>query len=99
MSRLEDATFAVVEYIDCTGQRLMLAIFLILLGDDSFRRGRLINEVVLPFTGFAIMDWRIERCITAEASIHVNDISLGNIKAFRDQSDLIGVQVAAAFER
>ena len=69
----------------------MLAILLVLLGDDSFRRGRLIHEVVLPFTGFAIMDWLIERCITAEASIHVNDISLGDVKARRDQSDLIGV--------
>jgi hypothetical protein len=31
ISRLEDATFAVVEYIDCAGQRLMLAIFLVVL--------------------------------------------------------------------
>jgi len=39
MPRLEDAAFAVVEYIDCSGQRFMLAISLVLIGDDSFRRG------------------------------------------------------------
>jgi hypothetical protein len=26
------------------------------------------------------MDWLIERCITAEASIHVNDVSLGDVR-------------------
>jgi hypothetical protein len=46
-----------------------------------------------------MMEWLIERCITAEASIHVNDVSLSDVRARRDQSDLIGVQVSAAFER
>ena len=70
----------------------MLAIFLVLFGDESFRRGGLINQVALPFVAFAIVfNRRIERCITAEPSIHVNDFLLANIKALRDQPYLIGV--------
>ncbi|SRR5260221_7026556 len=91
MSRLEDATFAVVQYLDCGNQCLMLTFFLVLFDDDGFRRGGLINEIVLPFAGFTVlMKRRIDRLIAAKASIHVDDIVLRDIEALCDQSNLIG---------
>ena len=57
----------------------------------------LLNPSLLPVTVLdpiwlaLLMNWRIDRCITDEASVHVNDILFRNIKAFRNQSHLIGV--------
>jgi hypothetical protein len=70
----------------------MLVVFLIPFDDESFRRGGLINEVVLPFVWFALItNWRIDRCITEETSMHVNNVLGRDIKALRDQRYLIGV--------
>jgi hypothetical protein len=38
-----------------------------------------------------ITNWRIDRCITEETSIHVNNVLGRDIKALRDQRYLIGV--------
>ena len=92
MSRLEDAALAVVQYIDRGDQRLEPVIFFVLFDDDSFRRGGLVNEMVLPFAGFALIaNRRIDRCITAEASIYVDNILARDIKVLRDRGDLIGM--------
>lgn len=62
MTRLEDATFAVVQDIDRGDQCGTPVVLLILFDDDGFRRGRFINEIVLPFFRIAmIMDRRIDR--------------------------------------
>ncbi len=53
MACLEDAAFAVVQYIDRSGQRLALTLRLVLFDDDGLGRRGLIDEVVLPFIGFA----------------------------------------------
>src|SRR5260370_7885356 len=77
----------------------MLATSLVLIAHDRSRRGLLINVVALPFVGFAVvLDRRIERCITAEPPVHVNDILLRDIEALRDRAYLIGMQIAS-FER
>jgi hypothetical protein len=96
MSRLENATFAVIQYIDRSDQRLMLVAFLVLFDDDSFRRGRLINEMVLPFADFIVLVNRsINRFVAAEAPIHVDDIFVRNIERLCDQGNLIGAQITA----
>ena len=69
MSRLEDATFAAAEYIDCAGQRFLLTIFLVLVDDDGFRRGGLINEVALLFVGLSVV---LDRKSTRLNSSHVS---------------------------
>jgi len=59
MSRLEDATLAVIQYIDRGDQCLLRVVLLAQFDDDGFRRGRLINEMVLPFAGFIVL---MKRC-------------------------------------
>src|SRR5437588_13125503 len=54
MPRLEDTTFAVVQDIDRGGQCPVLVFLLVLLDDDGFRRGRLVDEMVLPLTAFGV---------------------------------------------
>src|SRR6266436_6431550 len=77
---LEDAAFAVVEYTDCSGQRLLPILFLVLFADDGFRRGGPINEEAPPFVAFAgVLDRRIERRIGTEAPVRVNYILLRDI--------------------
>src|SRR6266850_3542176 len=49
MSRLEDATFAIGQYLDGGDQCVTPVVPLVLFDDDGFWRGRLINEMVLPF--------------------------------------------------
>jgi hypothetical protein len=81
------------------GKRLVLVDLFVLFGNDSFRRGGLIDEVALPFVGVAVvLDWRIERCIAAQATIHVNILLVRNIEALCNQRDLIGVWITAAFQ-
>jgi hypothetical protein len=96
MSRLEYATFAVIQYTDRSDQRILLVVFLVLFDDDSFRRGRLINEMVLPFADFIVLVYRrIDRFVAAQAPIHVDDILVRNIERLCDQRNLIGAQIAA----
>src|SRR5207237_9991518 len=81
---------------DRGAQSLWPTLLLVLLDHDRFWRRGLINEMILPFAGFtAIMHRRIDRFITAEPSIHVDDILVRDIKGLCDQCYLIGVQVAA----
>ena len=96
---LEDMTFAVVQDIDRDGQCPVLVVLLVLLDDDGFRRGGLVDEMVLPFAGFAVLMKRhIDRFIAAKASIHIDDILVRDIEALCDRGDMIGMQVTA-FER
>src|ERR1700737_1418287 len=96
MPGLEDTTFAVVQDIDRGGQCPVLVVPLVLLDHDGFRRGGLINEMVLPFTGFAVLVKRhIDRFIAAKASIHIDDILVRDIEALCDRGDMIGMQVTA----
>jgi hypothetical protein len=60
MPRLEDATFAVAEYIDRGDQRLTPVVLFILFDNNGFRRGGLINKMVLPFARFTVL---IERAL------------------------------------
>jgi hypothetical protein len=69
----------------------MLVVLLVPFDDDSFRRGGLINEVVLPFVWFAFRRIGALIDVSPKRSIHVNNILLRDIKVLRDQSYLIGV--------
>ena len=81
MSRLEDATFAVVQDLDRGDQRLLLVVLLVMFDDDGLRRGGRINQMVLPLTGFTVLTKRrIRRFVAAEATIHIDDILLGDIE-------------------
>ena len=73
-----------------------MAFGLILFDDDGFRRGGLINEIILPFIRIAvIVNWRVDRFVTAEAPIHIDDILVRDLKTLCDQGHLIGTKVAA----
>ncbi len=89
-----------------TGNAQQIANLLLLRGNIGRKGAGMINEVVLPFIWPAFLIWlaflmncRIDRCITDEASVHVNDILFRDIKTFRDQSYLIWAQVAAIEDR
>ncbi len=85
MAGFEDTAFAVVQNLDCGNQCLMLILLVVLLDDDGFRRGGLINEAILPFPCFAVLVKRsVDRFVAAEASIHVNDILVGDIEVLCD---------------
>src|ERR1700739_1288131 len=75
----------------------MLMIRLITHGEEYFRRGRLINEVVLPLTGLTplMMYGRIKRCVATKAPVHVNYLLICNAEVFGNQRHLIGVHIAA----
>src|SRR4030088_1643047 len=69
---------------------------LVTAGYKYFRRGRLINEVVLPFAGLALVMYRlIKRGIAAKAPIHVDYLLIRNTEVFRNQRHLIRVHIAA----
>src|SRR5260370_33869618 len=96
MPRLEDTAFTLVEFTNRVDQRFMLVIGLITHGNEYFRRGRLINEVVLPLTGLALVMYRrIKRGITPKAPVHVNYLLIRNTEVFRNQRHMIGVHIAA----
>ena len=96
MPCLENTTFAVVQDIDRGDQCSMLVLFLVLFDDKGFWRGGLIDEVVLPFADFTIVTKRrIDRLIAAKASIHVDDFLVCYVEVLCDQSNVVGVQVAA----
>src|ERR1700737_325585 len=74
----------------------MPVICLITPGQKYFRRRRLINEVVLPLTGLALVMYRrIKRGIATEAPVHVNYLLIRNTEVFRNQRYLIGAHIAA----
>src|SRR5260370_7534282 len=74
----------------------MLVIGLITDGQQYFRRGRLIDEVVLPLTRLGLVAYRrIERGIAAKAPVHVNDLLIRNTEALRNQRHLLGRHIAA----
>ena len=96
LSRFENATFAVIQHVDRGGQRIELAFLLVLVDDDGLWRGRRINEMILPFTGFSIiMNRCIDRFIAAEPTIHIDDILVRDGEVLCNQSNLVWVQVAA----
>ena len=96
MSRLEDTALAVVQDVDRGDQRLEPVLLFVLFDDDGFRRGGLINEMVLPFADItAPHDFGTLIDLSPPSRrIHVDHILARNIKALCDQCHLIGVQVA-----
>ena len=95
MPRLENVTFAVVQYIDGGDQCIMLVVFLVLRHNDGLGRGRLIDEIILPFAGFIVVTKRrIDRFIATEAPIHVDHILVRHVEAFGDRGDLVRLQIA-----
>ena len=48
MARLEDAPFAIVEDGNGTDERFLPVVHFVLFDDDGFRRGTLVDEVILP---------------------------------------------------
>ena len=60
MARLEDAPFAIVEDGNGTDERFLPVVHFIMFDDDGFRRGALVDKVILPFAGvFFVAD----RCV------------------------------------
>src|ERR1700730_4669300 len=72
----------------------MLVIRLITSGNEYFRRGRLINKVVLPLNALLIICPYIERVIATKAPVHVNYLPIRNTEVFRNQGHLIGMHIA-----
>ena len=73
----------------------MTMIELLVFSHDGFLSGRLIDQPVLPFAGFAIItDWSVERCIATEAAIHVDNVLFRDAKALGDELDLIRTHIA-----
>ena len=55
MARFEDASFAIVEDFEGTDERFPPVLRFILFDGDGFRRGTLVDEVILPFCGVSFV--------------------------------------------
>src|SRR3984893_16304569 len=92
--RLEDAAFPGVEHADGAVQRLPAVIELLVLGHDGFLVGRVIDQPVLPFAGFAVVaDRRVERRFAAETAVHVDNVLGRDAEALGNQLHLVGVHI------
>ncbi len=73
----------------------MAVIAFLVLGQDAFLAGRVVDQPVHPFAALAVVaDRRVERGIAAEAAVHVDHVLLVDAQPLGDDLDLIGPQVA-----
>jgi hypothetical protein len=60
MARLEDAPFTIVEDANGADERFLPVVHLVMFDDDGFRRGTLVDKVILPFSGLSFV---ADRCV------------------------------------
>src|SRR5229473_5201680 len=94
MARLEDAPFAIVEDANGADERFPPVVHFVMFDDDGFRRGTLVDEVILPFPGVSfVADRCVQRCVSAQAPIHVHDFLILHAERCRNHPDLLGAQI------
>ena len=88
---LEDAAFARVEHAHRAIQSVTTMIKLLALGHQGFLVGRVVDQPVLPFAGFAVVaDRRVERGIAAEPAVHVDHVLSRHAETLGDDLHLVG---------
>src|SRR6476660_3685124 len=74
-TRLEDASFALVENVQRRDQRLVPIVALFALGKNALLAWCVVDEPILPLAALAIIaDRSVERRIAAETAVHVDHI-------------------------
>ena len=67
----------------------------LVLGHQGFLVGRVVDQPVLPFAGFAVVaDRRVERGIAAETAVHVDHVLSRHAETLGNDLHLVGAQIA-----
>ena len=92
---LKDLSFSIIKYCERHAQRLLPDLRLLAFDNMRFLIGSCVHQPILPFAGIAIfVQWCIERDISVQPAVHLDDLLFADVKFFSYEKSPIGPQIA-----